>query len=378
MFNRSKLTAQPGTRQDHDRLMAIVNSISDGFLGVDAEGNIDLNNGVALDILNSNSLVGRKISACLTLVDQEGKPKDISELMDRSGESFSSRDYQLTFKDGSAIDIYINISPVREAFGSRATGGHVVLFRDITSEKNREAERDEFISVASHELRTPVAIAEGSVSNAALLAERSNIPESITHVLKTAHDQIVFLGNLINDLAMLSRADRGKVALTIEEVDVGQIISSLSHDYRAQAEKQGLDLRVRPPESLKINSSALYVREILQNFVTNALKYTEVGSITIEAVPTPGGVDFSVTDTGIGIGQGEQAKLFGKFFRSEDWRVRKASGTGLGLYVSSKLARLIGASINMQSELNKGSRFVLHVPSISKDQAAQYKKQAIA
>jgi len=92
----------------------------------------------------------------------------------------------------------------------------------------------------------------------------------------------------------------------------------------------------------KIYGSRLYVHEIMQNFVTNALKYTHTGSVTISAVPSERGLDLSVADTGFGIGETEQAKLFSKFFRSSDSRVRRINGTGLGLYVSSKLARLMG------------------------------------
>ena len=113
-----------------------------------------------------------------------------------------------------------------------------------------------------------------------------------------------------------------------------------------------------------LKSSKLYVREILQNFITNSIKYTEKGSITISAKPKENGVMFEVRDTGIGISKSDQTKLFQKFFRADDPRTQKNSGTGLGLYVTMKLAKLIKAEISMQSELNKGSTFSIFVPNM--------------
>src|SRR5262249_297262 len=109
-----------------------------------------------------------------------------------------------------------------------------------------------------------------------------------------------------------------------------------------------------------------YVHEILQNFLTNAIKYTDKGTVTLGAEPEDDGVIFSVADTGFGIGQNDRPKLFTKFFRSEDWRVRQKTGTGLGLYVCAKLTGLIDAKVDVQSELNRGSTFRLHVPNLTK------------
>jgi two-component system phosphate regulon sensor histidine kinase PhoR len=107
------------------------------------------------------------------------------------------------------------------------------------------------------------------------------------------------------------------------------------------------------------------VREILQNFITNAIKYTAEGSVMIKAVSDPKGARFAISDTGIGISKADQEKVFDKFFRSEDYRTRQAKGTGLGLYVTVKLTRLIHAEIELTSELNKGSTFTVFVPNLA-------------
>jgi two-component system phosphate regulon sensor histidine kinase PhoR len=106
------------------------------------------------------------------------------------------------------------------------------------------------------------------------------------------------------------------------------------------------------------------VHEILQNFITNAIKYTETGHITISAKPADKGVNISIEDTGIGISIGDQERVYDKFFRSEDFRTRKNNGTGLGLYVTMKLARLIHAELSLKSQINKGSCFTVYFPNL--------------
>jgi signal transduction histidine kinase len=174
----------------------------------------------------------------------------------------------------------------------------------------------------------------------------------------------MFLSNLINDLAMLSRADNSKAFENLETFSAGELVNNLVRDYQPKAAQKKLALQPQINQALGlITTNQLYVREILQNFLTNAIKYTEKGGITLAAQPSASGVVFSVADTGIGIGKSEQSLLFNKFFRSEDWRVRQITGTGLGLYVSAKLAKLINAKIGVRSELNKGSVFSLDVPN---------------
>ncbi len=170
---------------------------------------------------------------------------------------------------------------------------------------------------------------------------------------------------MINDLSTLSRAERGTLNVDVEEVDYKELMHELETDYRPEAEAKNLEFRLAiPPDAAKLSSSKLYVREILQNFLTNAIKYTEKGSVTLAAKQYEKGVIFEVMDTGIGISKGDQEKVFDKFFRSEDYRTRATNGTGLGLYVTMKLARLIKAEIKLNSEVNKGSVFSIKIPNL--------------
>jgi PAS domain S-box-containing protein len=339
---------QAGAKSEDARLLALVNSMSDAFFDVDETGRIALTNAAALNLLDANILIGKNITEVLGLIDKTGQPLELQSVFLAATKDFSNRDWKLRYKDGSTIDVQVNVSVVRASFGSNVQGGHIVLLRDITQEKEIENERDEFVSVASHELRTPVAIAEGSLSNALVLAEKNDVPSTVKQTLKAAHDQIIFLSNLVNDLAMLSR-----------------LVESLARDYSNLAAAKKIQIKTQVASGAsELSSSQLYVREILQNFITNAIKYTDKGFVTIAAAPREDGVEFAVTDTGIGISQSDMNKMFSKFFRSSDWRVRGVNGTGLGLYVTSKLARLINAEIAAHSELNKGSSFSIYIPNI--------------
>lgn len=350
---------------EHERLTSLINSMADGVITVNSKMNIVLSNGAALNILDVNdTLINKRLHQVLRPFDKNNQPVPIEKLVQDAKIPTSARDLILKYPDGSQINLYLSIAPVRLGYGRRGGSGWVLLIRDITHEKSLEEERDEFISVVSHELRTPIAITEGNISNAQFIAQKTGDIEKIKTALQQAHDQIMFLADMVNDLATLSRAERGKLVVEVQPIDVKALLDSLAKLYGADAAKKNLRLTTQVPEPLPLMSSELYVREILQNFITNAIKYTDEGSVTISAQAADKGVRFLVKDTGIGISQQDQERVFDKFFRSEDFRTRKANGTGLGLYVTMKLARLIHAEIEVQSQLNKGSTFSIFIPNL--------------
>lgn len=372
LFNKNleKLSnSQANEKLTAERLGSLINSLADGMVATDTEGNIVTYNGAALNLLDLNtSLIGKTLGKLAKFVGADDKAVDIDQYIRAIKIQTVNRDFKIKYDDGSLANLYLSISPVRLNFGQKGTQGFVILLRDITREKSLEEERDEFISVTSHELRTPIAIAEGNLGNLLYLVKNNkNDKTALEKDLNEAHNQVLFLADLINDLSTLSRAEHGTLKVETEDIDVGALLSSLAGSYSEQAKAKGLKIAVRPGgEGLHLTSGQLYVREILQNFITNAIKYTDKGSVTLGAVASEKGVRFEVEDTGIGISKGDQERVFDKFFRSEDWRTRKANGTGLGLYVTLKLARLIGADIRLKSELNRGSTFSISIPNLAK------------
>jgi two-component system phosphate regulon sensor histidine kinase PhoR len=351
---------------EHERLTSLINSMADAVIATDQQARIRIYNAATLNILNVNTIKdGTPLGDVCQPIDKNNQPFDLEEFTKNTKVPDTNRDLRLKYADDSEINLYISIAPVRLGYGSKGETGYVLLLRDITREKSLEEERDEFISVVSHELRTPIAIAEGNLSNAEVIADKGGDTSAIKRALKEAHSQVLFLSDMINDLATLSRAERGKLKVDVDAINVYELAHELADNYRPQAEAKGLEFKlVLDPKLELLRSSKLYVREILQNLLTNAIKYTEKGNVTLQVLASPVGVYFAVADTGIGISKGDRERVYDKFFRSEDYRTRQANGTGLGLYVTMKLARLIHAELNLESELNVGSTFKAFFPNL--------------
>ncbi len=360
----AKVSLKAVTQQK--QMESLINNISDGVIAIDKKNKVNVYNAAALEVIDLNTdIKGKNISSLLQTVDQNNKPVNFEDILKGTEIPTINRDLRIKYKDGSTANLFLGISPVYLGFGKSENNGYTILLRDITREKSLEEERDEFISVVSHELRTPITISEGNIGNAEFIVEKTGDIKAVKAALKEAHTQVLFLASMINDLSTLSRAERGVLQVEPEVINVHELAQELLHNYTPDATKKGLTLSLELDPNLEIlKSSKLYVREVLQNFITNSIKYTEKGTVTIGAKPSKDGTTFYVRDTGIGISKGDQERVFDKFFRSEDFRTRQNNGTGLGLYVTMKLAKLLHAQVSVQSELNKGSTFTIFFPDL--------------
>jgi signal transduction histidine kinase len=245
--------------------------------------------------------------------------------------------------------------------------GSIVIVRDITKQKSLDDERDEFIAVVSHELRTPVAIAEGALSNIQFLVDKGGDVKLLEKTLDDAHQQILYLAQMVNDLSTLSRAQRG-VNMDPEDINVKDFLHELHGKYLDSAKKQHLKLELSLHATGIVRTPRMAIEEVMQNFITNAIKYTKKGSVTIGASRVNDGhgpeVEFSVRDTGIGISKSDQTHVFQRFWRSEDYRTRETTGTGLGLHVVEQLAIKMGTRIELKSRLDHGSTFSFRLPLV--------------
>ncbi len=356
---------------ERQRLLSLINSLSSAVLAIDDKGKVYLYNAAALELLNTNrDISGQGIYELLPLHDATGKRVNLLRGVAKNGRTFRPTNIYFEVTDGSKMFLELTVTPVHVLGALRHNwGGFMVVFRDITKEKSFDEERDEFIAVTSHELRTPLAIAEANISTA-LLPGYAKIDSKAKNLIEQAHENIVFLSELIEDLATLSRAERGDLKLSAELIDTTEFAEDLARDYRPQAEAKQLELRLELGEGIgSIVSSRPELREILQNFLTNAIKYTATGHVTLGVKVVDTGTEFTVTDTGIGVSAGDKSKVFSKFFRSEDYRTRQTGGTGLGLYITRKLGEKLGVQISFSSRLNHGSTFRALVP-VRGDEAA--------
>ena len=352
-----------------NRLLTIINSLTDAVLSVDSRGRVELYNSATLDLLDEDKqIVGKNLSKICKLSKINTEIFDMQEIL-RIGKPYFSTNDLILSKDDEKLRIEMEIIRIRESSGKKnreRSKKFVVILRDITKQKTLDEERDEFISVVSHELRTPVAILEGSLSNLRLLIQKKAPSKLLETTAETAYKQNTFLATMVNDLSALSKVERG-INHQTEIIRPQKLAESLFNKYHKSAAEKGLSLNLNLDNKLNtVKTSKLYLEELLQNFITNSLKYTREGSVEICFRNSPKGVIFEIKDTGIGISSSDQKRIFEKFYRSEDWRTRETGGTGLGLYVSSKLAAKIGTKIQVESKLNHGSRFFFELPKASK------------
>lgn len=352
---------------EHEQILTIVNNLADAVFSIDTKGIIRLYNAAGLNLLDTNTgIEGKKLTSVFKLEDEEGKPVDLFKLI-KPVRIVTVND-SLRMRNGDDVmRLELTYAPIRSSYStsdpSGMSQGYILIARDITRIKSLEEERDEFISVVSHELRTPVTVAEGTISNAQLMLDRNVADKAaLEKSLNEAHEQVVYLAKMVNDLSTLSRAERG-VASETERIDVKQLAHDLYNEYSPQATKANLHFNLELSPALgEVEVSRLYLHELLQNFITNAIKYTREGHVTLAVHRKDGNIQFAVSDSGIGISKSDQAKVFNKFYRSEDYRTRETSGTGLGLYVTRKLAKKMNTTIELKSRLNHGSTFSFSLP----------------
>lgn len=356
-----------------NRLLSIINNQSDGIISVDNKGSIRVFNAASLWLLDTNQdLIGKKINTIFPLYDLDKKPIDTFKLLSTYKTNTIRDDILFKTSDGEMLRFEVTFASIKKAYGQKSSkeenDGYILIFRDVTKEKSLDDERNEFVSVVSHELRTPVTVAEGALSNAKLLFNSPKAPKLAIHdSLKVAHSQVLFLANLINDLNTLSRAQRD-VMNNPEIISVRELGHQTLDRYNSEAKTRGLALNLNMSTQLgSVYTNRLYLEELLQNLVQNALKYTPKGNVTINFLRKGNYINFSVVDTGIGISRTDREKIFDKFYRSEDYRTRETNGTGLGLYLSAQLADKMGAKLKVTSRVNHGSTFSFELPINKQD-----------
>jgi len=352
------------TNSERDRVLTLINNLTSAIISTDSEGLVTMYNAFSLDLIDTNKdIEGKFIGDLFKISTSDDEPVDLFAELKKATHLKQTSDWQITLGEDDFISLETIIAPIRsggESALNDSPDGYILILRDITKQKSIEEEKNEFISVVSHELRTPVTIAEGALSNILLLMEKPETGrDKLIEGTRTAYDQIIYLSTMVNDLSMLSRAERG-LPEEPEEIDIEELAYSLYEDYSAKAKAKDLQLNLDLKPNLGvITTSRLYLREILQNLIVNAIKYTQHGSVTLRVERSTNNVKISIIDTGIGISRSDQNRIFKRFYRAEDYRTRETSGTGLGLYVANKLAKKMGCRIELESRLNHGSTFSL-------------------
>jgi signal transduction histidine kinase len=263
--------------------------------------------------------------------------------------------------------------------------GMVGVFRDVSEERMEESQRADFISTASHEMRTPVAAIEGYLS-LALNEKVATIDDRAKEYLEKAHVATKHLGQLFQDLLTSAKAEDGRMTNHPEVVELGAFMQQLTSDLQFAAQKKNLALEFIIGNSNVIDATTstkgkvvrpLYyaiadpdrLREVITNLFDNACKYTDQGKVTLGLTGNDAVAQMYIRDTGHGIPAEDIPHLFQKFYRVDNSATRTIGGTGLGLFICRKIVELYHGRIWVESTLNKGSTFYINLPRLSAQQA---------
>jgi PAS domain S-box-containing protein len=362
----------------------VIAAITDGVIALNAKGELQLINPAAQRLIGwgQTDALGLDYRSVLKLFDNHDQAVNdtndpIRRAITTNKEVTVDTFYLVTQDAKKRFLASITVSPV----GSMGSGV-IIVFRDITRERAQEREQAEFISTASHEMRTPVASIEGYLG-LALNPATAQIDDKAREYIAKAQTSVRHLGRLFQDLLDVSRADDGRLTNKPEVIDVVAFTYDIIQGQLSQAIDKGLFVSYPPMPDLSpnadhqgpsgsrtlspvyyINVDNTHFREVVGNLIENAIKYTFEGSVSIDVTADNESVTLSVKDSGVGIPKEDIGHLFQKFYRVDNTDTREIGGTGLGLYLSRKLVEVMGGRIWVESTYKKGSTFFVRFPRL--------------
>lgn len=374
---RDKAYNELATELSHEanKSDTVINAINDGVVSVDKQGVIQLINPAAQRIIGwgQNDAIGLSYKSVVKLNDLNDKQvegvNDPVEQVLTSSQEVHSEDFSVVTESGKKVLLSLIVSPI----GTPSTGA-IMVFRDMTKEKAEEREQAEFISTASHEMRTPVASIEGYLG-LVLNPATATIDDKARDYVQKAQQAAQHLGRLFQDLLDVSKAEDGRMTNNPGVVDLTEFIGDVVEGLKPKALEKGLRFMFKPMpdgEGTERRMAPVYyvhadndhLREVVANLVENAIKYTLQGDVIIDVGGDEKTATVSVQDSGIGIPAEDIPHLFQKFYRVDNSDTREIGGTGLGLFLCRRLAELMGGQIRVESEYKKGSTFFLDLPRI--------------
>jgi PAS domain S-box-containing protein len=390
----TQLTGQLKSKQQQTEIL--IQSISDGMIVTDTEGKISLLNPAAAKMTewSVDEALGIDVELVAKFAQEDGKDlpagDDPFKKVLKSGAQASSILQLLGRSKKTPHVVSIVVSPVITNTKSQELTGTVAVIRDVSAARQEEHRRADFISTASHEMRTPVAAIEGYLQ-LALNEKVSRIDAKARDYLNKALESTHRLGTLFQDLLTSAKAEDGRLVNHPRVIEMGEYLERITEGLRFAAEKKGMLMDfVVGAGGEKTGSAAgtrvvkpLYyahidpdrMQEVITNLFDNAVKYSEKGKVTVGLTGNNDVIQFFVRDTGHGIPPEDVPHLFQKFYRVDNSTTRTIGGTGLGLFISRKIVEMYNGRIWVESELGKGSTFYINVPRLSSQKAAELQTQ---
>ena len=337
------------------QLKSIVKSISHGILAIDIEGNVLLINKEAKEMIKadlSTKVEGRNINAVI-------KDKDILREISKFIGSNKSNMSQITNKDDIVYNI--KLDPVYLQSSKNVIIGSIINIEDVTERVRLENMRSDFVANVTHELKTPLTSISGFVET---LRINDNIDISTRNrflgIIETESDR---LKRLIDDILLLSFIEN-KEQESSEDVDIYSVFKEVYELTYTSAKVKDIDIEYNfEHENMIIKSNRDYIKQIFLNLVDNAIKYTPNGGIvTTEVRYDDNYILIKVIDNGIGISKEDKTRIFERFYRVDKARSRDVGGTGLGLAIVKHIVKSLHGTIDVESELNIGTKFIVKIP----------------
>lgn len=385
---KASITTDTNIETDRQILNELVlQSINEGVLIVDQKGNIQLVNPAACKLIgrDADELLHVNHDAVITFLDKTGNrisaARSPINLAIKQKEYKETRDLDLVAADSNKTTPVSIITTPSQGDSPNI----IVTLRDIDRELREEHERNEFISTASHEMRTPVASIEGYLG-LAMNAATATVDERAMGYLEKAHEASQHLGHLFQDLLDTTKLDDGKIKPIMKPVEIVRLVKKIADGQIPRITDKGLGYQFgsgsvdqqlsgghRLEQLIYANVDEDFLREILNNLIENAVKYTPSGWVTVNVKADNYNVQIIVQDTGIGIAREELSHVFQKFYRVDNRDTREIGGTGLGLYLVKQRVEIMNGRIWAESEIGKGTRFIVLLPRISQEAYEQQK-----
>lgn len=389
-INNGQAPQNPATAQSANLANLVLNSIDEGVMIVHSSGIVVLVNPAAMRLLGTsdpNMVENLQLASILNLENSEGTKieDDVNPVLRAvmNGENFETRDLIL-------VSVQEQRRPVAISVVCTTTGQNerIITLRDIARELEEEGEQADFISTASHEMRTPVASIEGYLG-LALNPKTATIDERARKYLEEAHASSKHLGRLFKDLLDVTKLDDKKIRVQLTPVEMASTVRSIANGQVPMMSEKGIHYTfganaARSDNTGRVVNQEVYasvdidfLREAVNNLVENAIKYTASGGgIWVNVRGDDDRVLINVTDTGIGISPDDLKHVFQKFYRADNSQTRTVGGTGLGLYLVKQRVEAMGGKVWAESSFGEGSTFYLSFPRITAEEYQRRKQIA--
>ncbi|HRT18053.1 MAG TPA: ATP-binding protein [Candidatus Paceibacterota bacterium] len=340
---------------ERNKTMAIIENLTDGIILLNKKKQIEIINSPATELFN----IGKKeaIGKCFVdLLDIENIPEIKKILIDKDRIRNIYREEVATL-DGLHLEITSVL--LKDEIEEK---GFLIIIHDVTKEKLIEKMKTEFVSVAAHQLRTPLSAIKWTI-RMILDGDAGEINEEQRELLEQTYISNERMIRLINDLLDVSRIEEGRLLYDQEDARIEDVLDSVIEASQEMLRNKNMVLEVNKKETPKVKIDKEKIGVVIQNLLENAIKYTEQGGkIKITLDNDEKNVIFKIEDSGVGIPKSQQDRIFTKFFRAENVTRMETNGTGLGLYTTKNIVQAHKGQIWFESEENKGTTFYFTIP----------------